>query len=135
MFCLIQPRLPEYTVLLFFCARRLVWCAHVRWSSLVVPPSREERKETDKPNEVWDEDRVQRESLLCCLLLSLCPSAPGRSVGFHRQAGHGPARGGWPPTSALALLVKMAAVAIAATVFQSFSASRDEIRTTHQTLM
>ncbi|EOD21558.1 hypothetical protein EMIHUDRAFT_315817 [Emiliania huxleyi CCMP1516] len=38
------------------------------------------------------------------------------------EAGLGPARDGWPPTSALALLVKMAAVAIAATVVQPFSA-------------
>ena len=38
------------------------------------------------------------------------------------EAGLGPARDGWPPTSALALLVKMAAVAIAATVVQSYSA-------------
>ncbi|EOD13994.1 hypothetical protein EMIHUDRAFT_374217, partial [Emiliania huxleyi CCMP1516] len=37
-------------------------------------------------------------------------------------AGLGPARDGWPPTSALALLVKMAAVAIAATVVQSYRA-------------
>ncbi|EOD27119.1 hypothetical protein EMIHUDRAFT_205044 [Emiliania huxleyi CCMP1516] len=36
---------------------------------------------------------------------------PARPV----EAGLGPARDGWPPTSALALLVKMAAVSIAAT--------------------
>ncbi|EOD22110.1 hypothetical protein EMIHUDRAFT_368457, partial [Emiliania huxleyi CCMP1516] len=46
------------------------------------------------------------------------PAAAARPV----EAGLGPARDGWPPTSALALLVKMAAVAIAATVVQSFSA-------------
>ena len=39
------------------------------------------------------------------------PAAAARPV----EAGLGPARDGWPPTSALALLVKMAAVAIAAT--------------------
>ncbi|EOD41396.1 hypothetical protein EMIHUDRAFT_309085 [Emiliania huxleyi CCMP1516] len=38
------------------------------------------------------------------------------------EAGLGPARDGWPPTSALALLVKMAAVSTAATVVQSLSA-------------
>ncbi|EOD28176.1 hypothetical protein EMIHUDRAFT_373664, partial [Emiliania huxleyi CCMP1516] len=38
------------------------------------------------------------------------------------EAGLGPARDGWPPTSALALLVKMAAVAIAATKVQAYSA-------------
>ena len=37
-------------------------------------------------------------------------------------AASGPARDGWPPASALALLVKMAAVSIAATVVQSYSA-------------
>ena len=42
------------------------------------------------------------------------PAAAARPV----EAGLGPARDGWPPTSALALLVKMAAVAIAATVVQ-----------------
>ncbi|EOD25973.1 hypothetical protein EMIHUDRAFT_367150, partial [Emiliania huxleyi CCMP1516] len=46
------------------------------------------------------------------------PAAAARPV----EAGLGPARDGWPPTSALALLVKMAAVAIAATVVQSYSA-------------
>ena len=46
------------------------------------------------------------------------PAAAARPV----EAGLGPARDGWPPTSALALLVKMATVAIAATVVQSFSA-------------
>ncbi|EOD06198.1 hypothetical protein EMIHUDRAFT_219564 [Emiliania huxleyi CCMP1516] len=45
------------------------------------------------------------------------PAAAARPV----EAGLGPARDGWPPTSALALLVKMAAVAIAATVVQSYS--------------
>ena len=40
------------------------------------------------------------------------PAAAARPV----EAGLGSARDGWPPTSALALLVKMAAVAIAATV-------------------
>uniref|UniRef100_A0A0D3KC57 Uncharacterized protein n=1 Tax=Emiliania huxleyi (strain CCMP1516) TaxID=280463 RepID=A0A0D3KC57_EMIH1 len=39
------------------------------------------------------------------------PAAAARPV----EAGLGPARDGWPPTSALALLVKMAAVAFAAT--------------------
>ncbi|EOD27383.1 hypothetical protein EMIHUDRAFT_373738, partial [Emiliania huxleyi CCMP1516] len=39
------------------------------------------------------------------------PAAAARPV----EAGLGPARDGWPPTSALALLVKMAAVSIAAT--------------------
>jgi len=43
------------------------------------------------------------------------PAAAARPV----EAGLGPARDGWPPTSALALLVKMAAVAIAATKVQS----------------
>ena len=42
------------------------------------------------------------------------PAAAARPV----EAGLGPARDGWLPTSALALLVKMAAVAIAATVVQ-----------------
>ncbi|EOD34814.1 hypothetical protein EMIHUDRAFT_363254 [Emiliania huxleyi CCMP1516] len=46
------------------------------------------------------------------------PAAAARPV----EAGLGPARDGWPPTSALALLVKMAAVSIAATVVQSLSA-------------
>ena len=46
------------------------------------------------------------------------PAAAARPV----EAGLGPARDGWPPTSALALLVKMAAVAIAATKVQSYSA-------------
>jgi len=46
------------------------------------------------------------------------PAAAARPV----EAGLGPARDGWPPTSALALLVKMAAVSIAATVVQSYSA-------------
>ena len=45
------------------------------------------------------------------------PAAAARPV----EAGLGPARDGWPPTSALALLVKMAAVAIAATKVQSLS--------------
>uniref|UniRef100_A0A0D3I6C1 Uncharacterized protein n=2 Tax=Emiliania huxleyi TaxID=2903 RepID=A0A0D3I6C1_EMIH1 len=45
------------------------------------------------------------------------PAAAARPV----EAGLGPARDGWPPTSALAL-VKKAAVAIAATVVQSYSA-------------
>ncbi|EOD16977.1 hypothetical protein EMIHUDRAFT_244636 [Emiliania huxleyi CCMP1516] len=40
------------------------------------------------------------------------PAAAARPV----EAGLGPARDGWPPTSALALLVKMAAVSTAATV-------------------
>ncbi|EOD13896.1 hypothetical protein EMIHUDRAFT_356904, partial [Emiliania huxleyi CCMP1516] len=38
------------------------------------------------------------------------------------EVGLGPARDGWPPTSALALLVKMAAVASAATKVQAYSA-------------
>ena len=46
------------------------------------------------------------------------PAAAARPV----EAGLGPARDGWPPTSALALLVKMAAVAIAATKVQAYSA-------------
>ena len=46
------------------------------------------------------------------------PATAARPV----EAGLGPARDGWPPTSALALLVKMAAVAIAATKVQSYSA-------------
>ncbi|EOD09581.1 hypothetical protein EMIHUDRAFT_198103 [Emiliania huxleyi CCMP1516] len=50
------------------------------------------------------------------------PAAAARPV----EAGLGPARDGWPPTSTLALLVKMAAaraaVAIAATKVQSYSA-------------
>ena len=46
------------------------------------------------------------------------PAAAARPV----EAGLGPARDGWTPTSALALLVKMAAVAIAATKVQSYSA-------------
>jgi len=48
------------------------------------------------------------------------PAAAARPV----EAGLGLARDGWPPTSALALLVKMAAVSIAATVVQSLSAHR-----------
>ncbi|EOD39264.1 hypothetical protein EMIHUDRAFT_439926 [Emiliania huxleyi CCMP1516] len=48
------------------------------------------------------------------------PAAAARPV----EAGLGPARDGWPPTSALALLVKMAAVSIAATVVQSLSGQR-----------
>ncbi|EOD17892.1 hypothetical protein EMIHUDRAFT_355809, partial [Emiliania huxleyi CCMP1516] len=46
------------------------------------------------------------------------PFVASRSAAAARpvEAGLGPARDGWPPTSALALLVKMAAVAIAATV-------------------
>ena len=48
------------------------------------------------------------------------PAAAARPV----EAGLGPARDGWPPTSALALLVKMAAVAIAATKVQAYSAQR-----------
>ncbi|EOD28240.1 hypothetical protein EMIHUDRAFT_366276 [Emiliania huxleyi CCMP1516] len=51
-------------------------------------------------------------------MLASGPAAAARPV----EAGLGPARDGWPPTSALALLVKMAAVAIAATVVQSLSA-------------
>ena len=51
------------------------------------------------------------------------PAAAARPV----EAGLGPARDGWPPTSALALLVKMAAVAIAATVVQSYSAQASVI--------
>ena len=46
------------------------------------------------------------------------PAAAARPV----EAGLGPARDGWPPTSALTLLVKMAAVAIAATKVQAYSA-------------
>ncbi|EOD07844.1 hypothetical protein EMIHUDRAFT_447323 [Emiliania huxleyi CCMP1516] len=46
------------------------------------------------------------------------PAAAARPV----EAGLGPARDGWPPTSTLALLVKMAAVAIAATKVQAYSA-------------
>ena len=46
------------------------------------------------------------------------PAAAARPV----EAGLGPARDGWPPTSALSLLVKMAAVAIAATKVQAYSA-------------
>ncbi|EOD06628.1 hypothetical protein EMIHUDRAFT_446492 [Emiliania huxleyi CCMP1516] len=46
------------------------------------------------------------------------PAAAARPV----EAGLGSARDGWPPTSALALLVKMAAVAIAATKVQAYSA-------------
>ena len=46
------------------------------------------------------------------------PAAAARPV----EAGLGPARDGWPPTSALALLVKMAAVAIAERAVQSLSA-------------
>ncbi|EOD38744.1 hypothetical protein EMIHUDRAFT_361550, partial [Emiliania huxleyi CCMP1516] len=46
------------------------------------------------------------------------PATAARPV----EAGLGPARDGWPPTSALALLVKMAAVAIAATKVQAYSA-------------
>ncbi|EOD03995.1 hypothetical protein EMIHUDRAFT_372643 [Emiliania huxleyi CCMP1516] len=46
------------------------------------------------------------------------PAAAARPV----EAGLGPARDGWPPTSALALLVKMAAVAIAATKVHAYSA-------------
>ena len=38
---LFRLRLPEYTVLLFFCARRLVWCADVSLFSLRCSPSRE----------------------------------------------------------------------------------------------
>ncbi|EOD30101.1 hypothetical protein EMIHUDRAFT_353067, partial [Emiliania huxleyi CCMP1516] len=51
------------------------------------------------------------------------PAAAARPI----EAGLGPARDGWPPTSALALLVKMAAVAIAATVVQSYSAQASVI--------
>ena len=51
------------------------------------------------------------------------PAAAARPV----EAGLGPARDGWPPTSALALLVKMAAVAIAATVVHT-SFSRTALR-------
>ncbi|EOD26885.1 hypothetical protein EMIHUDRAFT_366796 [Emiliania huxleyi CCMP1516] len=53
------------------------------------------------------------------------PAAAARPV----EAGLGPARDadGWPPTSALALLVKMAAVAIAATKVQSYSAQRSGV--------
>ncbi|EOD14334.1 hypothetical protein EMIHUDRAFT_356550 [Emiliania huxleyi CCMP1516] len=51
-------------------------------------------------------------------MLASGPAAAARPA----EAGLGPARDGWPPTSALALLVKMAAVAIAATVVQPFSA-------------
>jgi len=59
----------------------------------------------------------------------------GRHVGLRAcyggaagcEAGLGPARDGWPPTSALALLVKMAAVSIAATVVQSLSAQASVI--------
>ena len=46
------------------------------------------------------------------------PAAAARPV----EAGLGPARDGWPPTSALALLVKMVAVAIAATKDQAYGA-------------
>ena len=38
---LFRLRLPEYTVLLFFCARRLVWCADVSLFPLRCSPSRE----------------------------------------------------------------------------------------------
>ena len=51
------------------------------------------------------------------------PAAAARPV----EAGLGPARDGWPPTSALALLVKMAAVAIAATKVQAYSAQASGI--------
>ena len=54
---LFRLRLPEYTVLLFFCARRLVWCADVSLFPFVVPrpEKKKERKKTDNPREGWED--------------------------------------------------------------------------------
>ena len=65
-------------------------------------------------------DRRKRDLLISwwAAMWASGPAAAARPV----EAGLGPARDGWPPTSALALLVKMAAVAIAATKVQAYSA-------------